>query len=58
MGLIAFITKMAVISVTVIADAMAITAIIATMAVVPFTTMMAIMSTMHYGPNQRVRCGY
>ena len=46
MGLIAFITKMAVIPVSVIADAMAITAKIVIMAVIPCMTMMALMATM------------
>ena len=46
MGLIACITKMAVIPVSVIADAMAITAVIAIMAVIPCMTMMALIATM------------
>ena len=46
MGLIAFVTKMAVIPVTVIADAMAITAVIAIMAVIPCMTMIDLMATM------------
>ena len=46
MSLIAFITKMAVIPVTVIADTMAITAVIAIMAVIPCMTMVDLMATM------------
>ena len=48
MGLIAFITKMAVIPVTVIADAMAITAVIAIMAVIPCMAMIDLMATMAF----------
>ena len=46
MGLIAFITKIAVIPVTVKADAMAISAVIAIMTVVPCVVMIDLMATM------------